>query len=83
MLRCAVNGDKRREIIYIIKNQNKNPKKIKIVLDAVAASGGIEYTTQKMFGYRDEALSILYEFEDSEVRKGLEELVRFTTDRKY
>ncbi len=79
----AVNGDKRREMIYIIKNENKNPKKIKIVLDAVAASGGIEYTTQKMFRYRDEALSILHEFEDSEVRKGLEELVRFTTDRKY
>jgi octaprenyl-diphosphate synthase len=33
--------------------------------------------------YRDAALTILYEFEDSEVRKGLEELVRFTTDRKY
>jgi hypothetical protein len=25
----------------------------------------------------------LYEFEDNEVRKALEELVRFTTDRKY
>ena len=33
--------------------------------------------------YRDEALSILHEFEDNEIRKGLEELVRFTTDRKY
>ena len=79
----AVDPDKRREMIYIIKNQNKNPKKIKVVLDAVTASGGIKYSTQKMFGYRDEALSILYEFEDNEIRKGLEELVRFTTDRKY
>jgi octaprenyl-diphosphate synthase len=33
--------------------------------------------------YRDEALRILYEFEDSDVRRALEELVRFTTDRSY
>jgi octaprenyl-diphosphate synthase len=76
-------GEKRREIIYIIKNQNKNPGKIKWVLDEVKASGGISYATTKMNEYRDEALSILYQFPESEVRKGLEELVRYTTDRKY
>jgi len=36
-----------------------------------------------MMEYRDEALAILFEFPDSDVRKGLEELVLFTTDRKY
>jgi octaprenyl-diphosphate synthase len=36
-----------------------------------------------MTNYRDEALAILHEFEDNEVRKALEELVRYTTDRKY
>ena len=46
-------------------------------------SGGIEYARQKMFAYRDEALAILYQFPDSDVRKGLEELVRYTTDRNY
>jgi len=73
----------RRELIYIIKNQNRNPEKIKYVLKQVIQAGGIRYATEKMNQYRDEALSILYGFEDSEVRKGLEELVRFTTDRKY
>lgn len=73
----------RRELIYIIKNQNRNPEKIKYVLEQVIQAGGIRYATEKMNQYRDEALSILYGFEDSEVRKGLEELVRFTTDRKY
>ncbi|MEO6963992.1 MAG: polyprenyl synthetase family protein [Puia sp.] len=73
----------RRELIYIIKNQNRNPEKIKYVLERVIQAGGIRYATEKMNQYRDEALSILYGFEDSEVRKGLEELVRFTTDRKY
>ena len=78
-----VSSTKRRELIYIIKNENKDQKKIKIVLDAVVECGGIKYATKKMYEYRDEALSILYQFPDSDVRKGLEELVRYTTDRKY
>jgi len=78
-----IDRNKRREIIYIIKNQNKDKKKIKFVLDAVTDTGGIKYATEKMYEYRDEALAILYEFPDSDIRKGLEELVRYTTDRKY
>jgi len=78
-----IDAHKRREIIYIIKNQNKVRQKIQIVLDAIKAAGGIQYATEKMYHYRDEALSILHEFDDNEMRKGLEELVRFTTDRKY
>ncbi|MEO6327523.1 MAG: polyprenyl synthetase family protein [Ginsengibacter sp.] len=78
-----VDKNKRRELIYIIKNQNKNSQKIKVVLDAISVSGGIKYATEKMYQYRDDALSILYEFENNDIRKGLEELVRFTTDRKY
>ena len=78
-----IERSKRNEIIYIIKNQNKDPKKIKIVLDAVTNAGGIIYAAKKMNEYRDEALSILYQFPESDIRKGLEELVRYTTDRKY
>ena len=73
----------RREIIYIIKNENKNTKKVAFVLDRVISSGGIKYAQEKMISYRDEALSILHKFPDSDVRKGIEELVRYTTDRKY
>jgi octaprenyl-diphosphate synthase len=73
----------KRKIVYIIKNQNKNPDKIKYVLEKVIETGGIRYANEKMIQYRDEALAILYEFPESDIRKGLEELVRFTTDRKY
>jgi octaprenyl-diphosphate synthase len=78
-----ISAEKKRELIYIIKNENKNTEKVRYVIDAVVASGGIEYAVEKMNNYRDEALEILHEFEDNEVRKALEELVRFTTDRKY
>jgi octaprenyl-diphosphate synthase len=79
----TIDATRRRELIYIIKNNNKDPKKVKIVIDAVVAAGGIKYAEAKMNEYRDEALTILYQFPHNEVRKALEDLVRYTTDRKY
>jgi len=73
----------RKKIIYIIKNQNTQKDKVDFVLDAVNNFGGITYATNKMFAYRDEALEILHSFPASDVREALEELVRYTTDRKY
>jgi octaprenyl-diphosphate synthase len=73
----------RKKIIYIVKNQNTQKDKVDFVLDAVNNFGGITYATNKMFAYRDEALEILHSFPASDVREALEELVRYTTDRKY
>jgi octaprenyl-diphosphate synthase len=73
----------RREMIYLIKNHNKDREKVQQVIRKVTETGGIVYATRQMNIYRDEALAILYQFEDSDARKGLEELVRYTTDRKY
>lgn len=73
----------KRKIIFIIKNENKDPKKVKFVIDRVVEAGGIRYASEKMLAYRDEALEILNSFEETPVRKALETLVRFTTDRKY
>ena len=78
-----INSSEKRALIYIIKNENKNPEKVKQVIDAVVAAGGITYAVEKMNIYRDEALAILYQFDDTEVRQALEKLVRYTTDRKY
>ena len=78
-----INKTARKELIYILKNNNKDKKKVKHVIDTVIAAGGIAYAQQKMIEYRDEALTILNSFPETPVRKALEELVRFTTDRKY
>lgn len=79
------NADKttRRRLIHIIKNENRNPVKVQEVINTVKEAGGIHYAEQKMNQYRDDALAILNDFENQEVRNGLEELVRFTTDRKF
>ncbi|MBV7533304.1 polyprenyl synthetase family protein [Chitinophaga sp. sic0106] len=73
----------RKRIIYIVKNQNTNKEKVEEVIQLVKASGGIEYTQQKMFEYRDEALAILRQFPESPIRNGLESMVRYTTDRTF
>ena len=73
----------RRRIIYILKNENKKPDSIKFVISSVEQAGGIRYAIEKMNAYRDEALAILHEYDESPVRNALEELVRYTTDRKY
>ena len=73
----------RREIIYILRNKNKDQSKVQYVIRKVVEAGGIDYAVGLMNVYRDEALKILHEFEDNEVRRGLEELVLYTTDRKY
>ncbi len=71
----------KKQLIYIIKNENTNKKKVQFVIDAVKDAGGIQYTQQKMLGFKQEALDVLYGFEQSDVRDALEELVVFTTDR--
>lgn len=73
----------RKDIIYIVKNNSQDKAKVKWVIDKVQESGGIDYATGKMHDYKKEALDILYEFPDSPVRKGLEDLVLYITDRKY
>ncbi len=78
-----INAADKKALIYIIKNQNTDTKKVKVVIDKVIENGGITYAIEKMNTYRDEALTILHEFDESPTRKALEALVRYTTDRKY
>ena len=78
-----IEASEKRKIIYIIKNENKNAEKVKYVMQKVMETGGIDYAIKKMNQYRDEALAILFEYPKSDIRDGLEELVRYTTDRKY
>lgn len=73
----------RRAVIYIIRNRNKDAEKVQYVIRKVTEAGGIDYAVKRMNTYRDEALAILHGFGDGEVRRALEELVRYTTDRKY
>lgn len=78
-----VESAKRRELIYILKNQNRIKAKVNYVIEQVKQAGGIDYGVKKMTEYRDKALALLHEFPDNQTRKALEELVNYTTDRKH
>lgn len=72
----------KRKIINIVKNNNNDPKKVAEVIDFVIRSGGIQYAEEKMNEYKEKALRILSEFNDSASRTSLVALVKYTTERK-
>ena len=72
----------RRELIYVLKNENRIRARIDWVIGKVQALGGIAYAREKMIEYRDRSMEILHSFEPGPVRDALESLVRYTTDRE-
>src|SRR4030095_6509481 len=66
-LSVASNGEK-RNIINIIKNHSTDNRKVKEVLDFVNSKDGIEYAKKRMCWYRDQALTILDQYESSKYK---------------
>ncbi len=77
------NSATRRKIINTVKNNNNNPEKVEEVIQFVKQSNGLQYAEKRMYEYQDEALTILNNFPESDYKKSLIALVRFTTERKY
>ncbi|MFM2117952.1 MAG: hypothetical protein RL316_1142 [Bacteroidota bacterium] len=73
----------RKRIIYIVKNEKENKDQLSWVIGEVIKAGGIDYSIQKMNAFKEEAIQELHYFPDNPIRKGLEDMVRFVTDRKY
>jgi octaprenyl-diphosphate synthase len=73
----------RKKIIYIIKNKNTDAKSVAFVIKTVIDFGGIAYANQKMKDYQKEGLDLLHSLPKNNTRDALEELVMYTTERKY
>ncbi len=73
----------KRKIIYIVKNNNRDRQKVNWVINEVEKAGGIDYAIAKMNEYKQAALDTLHTFPESPYRQGLEDLVRYVTERKY
>lgn len=72
----------KRFVINTIKNKNKDTESIKQVIEEVKQAGGIHYATKKMEEYKQKALQALESFPSSIEKDALEDLVKFTTERK-
>lgn len=73
----------KRKMIYIVKNESTDRRKVQEVIDFVVASGGIEYATERMKSYLDDALKMLDRYADNNATAALIELVNYAIDRKY
>lgn len=80
-LNKASRSEKRR-IINLVKHHNEESDKVSEIINFVRKSGGMDYATQQMENYKQEAFNILRDLPANSSRQGLEQLVRFTTERK-
>lgn len=78
----AAGKAERKRIIDLVKNHQDDARKIQEVIDFVNEKQGVQHAERKMQQYQQEAFDILYQFEDNDARRGLEQLVRYTTARK-
>ncbi|SDF67332.1 octaprenyl-diphosphate synthase [Mucilaginibacter pineti] len=76
-----VDSSEKKRIINLVKNHNDDAAKIAQIVKFVNETGGLQYAETQMKKYQDEAFTILNTFPESESRRSLEQLVRFTTER--
>ena len=72
----------KKYIINIIKRHHNKPDRVREVIDFVRSGDGLQYTERAMYDFKAQAFDLLKEFPENEVRKALEDLVSFVTDRK-
>jgi len=72
----------KRSIINTVKNHSTDSSKVKEVIDYVVKSGGIQYASEKMNNYKNASLALFNGLPQNEPREKLEQLVRFTVERK-
>lgn len=76
-----VGKPEKRRIINLVKNHSEDFNKVAEVIAFVKANGGMEYATSQMQTYQQEAFDILTHLPENAYRHGLEQLVRYTTER--
>lgn len=69
-------------LINSIKNHNKDKKRVKQVIAFVKDNGGLDYAVKKMLAYKEEALSLLDTYPDSDYKSSLKLMVNYVVDRK-
>ncbi|MFA6084190.1 polyprenyl synthetase family protein [Mucilaginibacter sp.] len=74
-------SSEKKRMINMVKNHNDDPQKITEIINFVKEKGGLQYSDTQMKTYTDAAFEILNTFPAGEARTGLEQLVRFTTER--
>lgn len=72
----------RSKIINIVKNENTHTEKVKWVISQVKQAGGMQYASEKMKLYKNEAMNMLDNYAHSASRDAIAQLIDFTIERK-
>jgi octaprenyl-diphosphate synthase len=72
----------KRWLVKTVRHHYDKPDKVKEVIDYVLTTDGIAYAVEAMNKYKQQALDILNNFEDSNAKVSMEKLVRFSIERK-
>ena len=78
----VVSKAEKRAMTNIIKNHNKDKKKILQLIVLVKEKGGFDFAISKMEAYRKEALELLFEFPKNQYRDALELMLNYVIERK-
>jgi octaprenyl-diphosphate synthase len=78
-----VSKKEKRWMIDTIRNHNNDNARVKELIRFVIDQGGIDYTIEAMYRFRQEAWDILNSFPDNVGKEGLRELVDYITERNY
>ena len=69
-------------LINSVKRYNRDKKRVKEVIAFVIEKGGLIYAEEKMHVFKEEALSILDTYPESEYKSSLRLMVNYVVDRK-
>ncbi len=76
-----VDKSTKKTLIRTVKKYNEDSEKVNELIEVVIKTGGIDYATERMNQYRDDALEILSGFPQNDATRSLEGLVKYTTER--
>lgn len=72
----------KQQIMNVVRRKNHRKEKVTELIELVRAKGGIEYATQKMNDYCNEAISRLKMFPENEASESLAKLFHYLIERK-
>ena len=77
-----VDKSTRKKIINLVKNHEDKPEKINQIIEFVKEQGGLSYAEGEMMKYQVRAFDLIKDFPSSISKDSLEQLVKYTTERK-
>ena len=76
-------SSEKKWIINTVKNHNEDKERVDELIRFIHQKGGIEYTRQQMYVYKQKAFDIIDTIPDSAAKAGMVELVDYITERNY